>query len=306
MSPPPQTFNAWKKTVVAFMGTEYDDSADDQMSGTKPLPLEAIMQAIGKKDELWRQPYTRFEVQGSGDKAIPNVAEWTGRKKGSVHSAMPNSGDKEIQGADGQWHQPTNLLQAWQAHLTFSAGTQSARRGDDLRRWDIALFFRCHAPINLFPQGSTFVCLAFRVLLNKTNDGHKAEDYLFLTNTENPMEDPLMALAINLMLEAECLGTGGVGTLGDEGCQTPAIRGAADKVHGGYQRITYDQQHAGFISVLQHAGAVNGKGLQRVVLHLTRKWFSEVAGAKGVTEDEASRLGWDLGTAHQQACARTM
>ena len=115
-----ETFNAWKKAVVAFIGTEHDDSADDRMNGTKPLPLESIMQAIGKKDELWRQPYARFEAQGSGDKAIVDVAEWTSRKKGSAHSAMPNSGDKEVQGPDGQWDQPTNFLQAWQAHLTFS------------------------------------------------------------------------------------------------------------------------------------------------------------------------------------------
>ena len=303
---PQKTFNAWKKAVVAFMGTEHDDSADDRIDGNKALPLESIMQAIGKKDALWSQPYERFEVQGSGDDAVVRVAEWKNRKKGSVHGAMPNSKDKEVQGPDGQWHQPSNLVQCCQAHLTFSAGTQSARRGDDLRRMDWGECFRCYAPENLFPQGDTFTCLAFPVWLNKTNDGHKAEDYIFLTNTEDPLEDPLMALAINLMLEAECLGTGKIGTLGASGYQTPAIRGAPDKEHGGYQRSTYDQQHASFLSNLQYAGAVNGKGLQRVVLHLTRKWFSEVSGGKGVTEDEAARLGWDLGTAYQQAYARMM
>ena len=80
------------------------------MDSTKPLPLKSIMQAIGKKEELWRQPYIRFEAQGSGDEAIVDVAEWKSKKKGSVHSAMPNSGNKEIQGPDGQWHQPTNLV----------------------------------------------------------------------------------------------------------------------------------------------------------------------------------------------------
>lgn len=93
---PQKTFTAWKKAVVAFMGTEHDDSADDRIDGTKALPLESIMQAIGKKDELWSQP-----------------------------------------------------------------------------------------------------------------------------NTEDPLEDPLVALAINLMLEEECLGTGKIGTLGASGCQTP-------------------------------------------------------------------------------------
>ena len=233
---------------MAFIATEHDDCADDRMDGLKPLPLEEVMRALGKKDAIWNQPYTRFQeeeqVQKDGTKTVVVVvAEWESRKKGSVHSAMPNSKGKEIQGPAGQWFQPSDLLSGWQAHLTYAVGMHSARRGDDLRRMDYAEFFECFPPLHLHPQGERFKCLAFPVWLNKTNDGREAEDYVSLTNTEDPLEDPLVILAVNLMLETECLGTGKIGTLGAPGYQTPVIRGAPDKVHGGYQRIGYQDNH---------------------------------------------------------------